>query len=232
MKHRILSFLPMSHVAAQFMDIIMCLRGGACLYFADSKALTGTLPDFLKDVKPTIFMAVPRVWEKMEEKLRQAFESKARIINWARGVTIPATESIMRGGSGGIRYAVAKKLVLKKVYEQLGLGECVMHMYGAAPLPQKSRDFFFSLGIFLNGVYGMSETAGPMTATQGLYQKDYNLKSCGSVVIGGEIKIDQPDQEGNGEICFRARNCFMGYLKNEKSTTGNFFLFLKPKRHN
>merc|ERR1712194_630689 len=94
-----------------------------------------------------------------------------------------------------------------------------MHMYGAAPLPQKSRDFFFSLGIFLNGIYGMSETSGPMTETHTMFLPDYSLKACGSVVIGGEIKLENPSKEGEGEVCFRARNCFMGYLKNDKATT-------------
>jgi long-chain-fatty-acid--CoA ligase ACSBG len=183
----------------------------------------GTLPIWMKEIKPTLFMAVPRVWEKMEEKLREAFASKTRIINWVRGVTTPALDSMLKGGSGGIRYAVAKKLVLKKVWAELGLDECIMHMYGAAPLPQKSRDFFFSLGIFLNGIYGMSETSGPMTATHTMFLSDYSSKACGSVVIGGEIKLENPNQEGEGEVCFRARNCFMGYLKNEKATTGKNF---------
>jgi long-chain-fatty-acid--CoA ligase ACSBG len=214
----------MSHVAAQFMDIIMCLQGGACLYFCDEKALTGTLPIWMKEIKPTLFMAVPRVWEKMEEKLREAFASKTRIVNWVRGVTTPALDSMLKGGSGGIRYAVAKKLVLKKVWAELGLDECIMTMYGAAPLPQKSRDFFFSLGIFLNGIYGMSETSGPMTLTHTMFLSDYSSKACGSVVLGGEIKLENPNQEGEGEVCFRARNCFMGYLKNEKATTGKKIL--------
>ena len=80
------------------------------MYFCDEKALTGTLVTWLKEVKPTLFMAVPRVWEKMEDKLRVAFESKARIINWVRGITTPALDSILKGGSGGIRFAVAKNL--------------------------------------------------------------------------------------------------------------------------
>lgn len=91
-------------------------------------------------------------------------------------------------------------------------------MYGAAPLPLKTREFFFSINIFLNGIYGMSETSAPMTATLEKHKADYNLRACGMPLPGGEVIIENPDAEGNGEICFRARNNFMGYLKNEKAT--------------
>jgi len=93
-----------------------------------------------------------------------------------------------------------------------------MNMYGAAPLPLKTREFFFSINIFLNGIYGMSETSAPMTATLETHKADYNLRACGMPLPGGEVVIENPDAEGNGEICFRARNNFMGYLKNEKAT--------------
>lgn len=72
--------------------------------------------------------------------------------------------------------------------------------------------------MFVNNIFGMSETAGPMTTAFPDNYKNYNLKSCGEGVRGGEIMIMTPDTEGNGEVCFRARNCFMGYFKNEQAT--------------
>merc|ERR1712226_1310860 len=83
---RIVSFLPLSHVAGQVIDIMTPLITGACVYFTDDKALKGTLPNYLKEVKPTFFMSVPRVYEKLEEGIRKAFESKPKILNWATRV--------------------------------------------------------------------------------------------------------------------------------------------------
>ena len=69
-KERIVSFLPLSHVAAQIIDIVAALLLGMEVYFADTSALQGTILDTLKEVRPTIFFSVPRLWEKIEEKMK------------------------------------------------------------------------------------------------------------------------------------------------------------------
>jgi long-chain-fatty-acid--CoA ligase ACSBG len=67
---RVVSYLPLSHVAAQIIDIIATLLGGMTVTFADHNALQGSLVETLKEVRPTFFFSVPRVWEKMEEKMK------------------------------------------------------------------------------------------------------------------------------------------------------------------
>ena len=67
---RIVSYLPLSHVASQILDIIGGIIGKMTIYFADSSALQGTLVETLKEVKPTLFLGVPRVWEKINEKMK------------------------------------------------------------------------------------------------------------------------------------------------------------------
>jgi len=67
---RLVSFLPLSHVAAQYFDLIIFLFYNVTVYFSKPDALSGSLLDTLKEVKPTIFFAVPRIYEKMEEKLK------------------------------------------------------------------------------------------------------------------------------------------------------------------
>lgn len=84
---RIVSFLPLSHVAAQYADLILQLGIGAHVFFADPMALRGTLIDYLIDVKPNIMVAVPRLYEKMEDKVRLALEEKPRIMKWAMDVS-------------------------------------------------------------------------------------------------------------------------------------------------
>jgi len=119
-QHRVVSFLPLSHVAAQFADIIMTFMAGACLYFADAKALSGTLPEYLQDVRPTFFVAVPRVWEKMEEKIRAALEEKPTITGWARGVGMVGTDAELKGNYKGVQFWLAQKIVFNKIKKQLG----------------------------------------------------------------------------------------------------------------
>jgi long-chain-fatty-acid--CoA ligase ACSBG len=96
----------------------------------------------------------------------------------------------------------------------LGLDQTKYAIFGAAPMPGKTRNFFFDLGIYIDNVFGMSETAGPMTGLFDDRYDQYNLKSAGQAVDGTKFYIMPQD----GEVCFRGRNIFMGYLKNEEST--------------
>lgn len=87
-KGRLISMLPLSHVAAQIVDLVLSIRFGANVYFTDPSALQGNLVKFLKICKPTYFICVPRVWEKMEEKITaigaQTKGIKKKIANWAK----------------------------------------------------------------------------------------------------------------------------------------------------
>jgi long-chain-fatty-acid--CoA ligase ACSBG len=83
---RALSYLPLSHVAAQFSDIFLSLRNGASMFFTDANALKGSLIDYLLEIRPTVFLAVPRIYEKMEEKVRAVLEKKKRVFEWSTHV--------------------------------------------------------------------------------------------------------------------------------------------------
>ena len=83
---RAISYLPLSHVAAQFSDIFLSLKNGASMFFADANALKGTLIDYLLEIRPTVFLAVPRIYEKMEEKVRAVLEKKRRVFEWSTHV--------------------------------------------------------------------------------------------------------------------------------------------------
>ena len=77
---RIVSYLPMSHSAAQCCDLLLPILGNATLFFARPDALQGSLVETLKEAKPTLFFSVPRVWEKFEEKLREIGSTKPKIL--------------------------------------------------------------------------------------------------------------------------------------------------------
>lgn len=92
---RLVSYLPLSHVAAQIIDVIGNILGGAHMYFAEPTALSGSLVETLKEIRPTFFFSVPRVWEKIDEKMKSvAAENgwlKTQIGTWAKNIGIEGT---------------------------------------------------------------------------------------------------------------------------------------------
>lgn len=112
-------------------------------------------------------------------------------------------------------YSLANLLILSRIKSALGLDKCKGFLSGAAPIKQSTVEYFASLDIPILGAYGMSET----TAIASMMSNEkFNLKSVGFSLAGIDLKIDNPDEKGNGEIIFRGRNIMMGYLKNEQAT--------------
>lgn len=87
-EERLVSYLPLSHVAAQLVDIYIVMMNAGCVYFADPDALKGTLVKTLQEVQPTRFLGVPRVWEKMYERMMEVAaqngEIKKALASWAK----------------------------------------------------------------------------------------------------------------------------------------------------
>lgn len=94
----IVSYLPLSHVAAQMVDIYASLTCGLQIWFAQPDALKGTLLDTLKEVQPTVFLGVPRVWEKIAERMQEIGRNttgiKKSIATWTKGVSLSANMAI------------------------------------------------------------------------------------------------------------------------------------------
>ena len=84
-KERIMSYLPLSHVASQIVDIILSILVGAEVIFAEPTALQGTFVENLREVKPTFFFGVPRIWEKIEEKIKAIEEKNSSFKNKKTG---------------------------------------------------------------------------------------------------------------------------------------------------
>ncbi|KAL1022927.1 hypothetical protein UPYG_G00034310 [Umbra pygmaea] len=213
----VISYLPLSHIAAQMVDIWVTMKVGGATYFAQPDALKGTLVNTMKEVRPTAFMGVPRVWEKMQEKMKsvgaKSSTVRRKVAVWAKGVGLQTNLSKMNQNGAQLRkpidYRLAKKLVFTKVRKSLGLDRCTKCYTGAAPITKDTLEFFLSLDIPVYELYGMSECSGPHTIS---LPEAFRLTSCGRVIPGCETKIHSPDEEGNGEICFWGRHVFMGYL--------------------
>ncbi|KAK7145870.1 hypothetical protein R3I93_013563 [Phoxinus phoxinus] len=213
----VVSYLPLSHIAAQMIDIWLPMMAGGVAYFAQPDALKGTLANTLREVRPTAFMGVPRVWEKMQEKMKsigaKSSTVRRKVASWAKDVGLQTNLNKMELNGNlstkPLNYRLAKRLVFRKVRKALGLDRCTRCYTGAAPITKETLEFFLSLDIPLFELYGMSESSGPHTIS---LPDAFRITSCGKVIPGCKTKIFSPDVDGNGEICFWGRHVFMGYL--------------------
>ncbi|XP_076204536.1 long-chain-fatty-acid--CoA ligase ACSBG1 isoform X2 [Aptenodytes patagonicus] len=219
----IVSYLPLSHIAAQIYDLWTGIKWGEQVYFAEPDALKGSLINTLKEVQPTSHMGVPRVWEKIMEKLKdtsaQSGFMKRKILSWAMSLSLERNLNCSSSDLKQFWTRLADHLVLAKIRNALGFSSCQKHFSGAAPLNTETLYFFLGLNITLYEAYGMSETTGPHCLS-GPYI--YRQHSCGKPVPGCRVKLVDEDTEGNGEICFWGRTVFMGYLNMEDKTKEAF----------
>ncbi|MEM7153383.1 MAG: AMP-binding protein [Myxococcota bacterium] len=208
---RMISYLPLSHIAEQIVSLHGPIVNGSCTSFAES---IDALGDNLKEVRPTIFLAVPRVWEKIQAKMVATAAGnsglKKKIGAWARGIGIKGGYATQENKPLPLFWGVADKLVFSKVRDALGLDQCRIAVTSAAPISKSTLEFFLSLGVPIMEVYGMSECTGPATVS---LPDSYRTGWVGKVLPGAEVKIAE-----DGEICMRGRHVFKGYYKNEAAT--------------
>lgn len=238
---RAISFLPLSHVAAQMMDIHLPMFLGCPVTFAAPNALKGGgLLETLTDVRPSFILAVPRVWEKIMEALqaklsKEQSKAKRALINWAftQGTRrmhrlqhhkTPEEEEEHRKQhwwpwwaswwawlSGSFQYALANALLLSKIRHAMGLDACNYCVTGAAPISTETLEFYGQLGISLYECFGQSETTGPHTSTS---IGRWKIGTTGPAWPGTSVRID-PE---TGEVQSQGRQVFMGYLNDQEST--------------
>lgn len=241
-EERLISYLPLSHVAGMMVDIITPIYVTAelpawmCTYFARPYDLKiNSVADRLRTVKPTLFIGVPRVWQKIAEKMKsvgaKANPILQKISAFCKTQGLMHTKDCQMGGGGKypLLYPVGE-LLLKQIKAKLGLDECKYGFTGAAPMDTETLEYFGSLGIEINEVYGMSECVGAITIS---IDKAHIWGSCGFALPGAEVKIFQtgeninekkecplakdlfkPTEAEQGEICFRGRNIMAGYMAN------------------
>jgi long-chain acyl-CoA synthetase len=215
--YRTISYLPLCHVAEQLFTNFMHLITGGQVYFCpDLKKLK----DYLPEVRPRIFLGVPRVWEKFEAALRtrltEATGLKAKLASWATRTELAAFKKEVELGRPvrTLGRRLANQLVISKVKHKLGLDELVIAATGAAPISTRTLEFFASLGVQIIEGYGMSETTGVATASE------YGRPCFGTVgkpLPGVEVRI-----AADGEIQLKGRNMTRGYLRQPEETAELF----------
>ena len=210
---QIISYLPLSHIAEQVVSLYVPCLMGCTVWFSESLDKLG---ENLAEVRPTLFVGVPRVWEKIQAKMMAAGAQnsplKKKIAAWARKQGLAGGYADQEGKPKPFFYDLADKLVFSKAREKLGFNHCRLFISTAAPISMDSLEFFLSLGIPLTEVYGMSECTGPGTLSLPEPFK-YRTGWAGPAVTGTDIKIAE-----DGEVLMKGRHVFKGYFKNDAAT--------------
>lgn len=211
---QLISYLPLSHIAEQMVSLMVPLTIGCTIWVAESLDLLG---DNLREVRPTLFLGVPRVWEKIQAKIVAAGAQnpplKKKIAAWARRQGLAGGYAHQVGKPNPLLYPLADKLVFSKVRERLGFDRCRIFFSGAAPIAEDTLEFFMSLGIPITEIYGMSECTGPTTISIPR-PNGFRTGWAGPGMSGTELSLGE-----NNEILMRGRNVFKGYYKNEAATS-------------
>ncbi|MBW8875360.1 MAG: long-chain fatty acid--CoA ligase [Acidobacteria bacterium] len=208
-----LSFLPLSHSFERLVDYCYFLTGCTIAY-AESVAVVA---QNLQEVKPHVFVSVPRVYEKLlariQENVAQASPIRQRLFAWAVGLGRQALPYRLKHQSPpgwlGVQLGLADKLVFKKILERLG-GRFAFAISGGAPLSRDLAEFFWGAGIPIYEGYGLSETSPVISVNS---RDAVKMGTVGRPIPGVEVQI-----AADGEILARGPNIMKGYWHMEKET--------------
>jgi long-chain acyl-CoA synthetase len=197
-----ISFLPLSHITARALDWVMYGSGAQVVYCAQFDKL----PQAMREIKPTVFVGVPRVYEKIHQEVeRRAGESsvKRRLLKFAVRMGAKHRDVVYSGGQPSSRlWKVANRLVYSKVREAFG-GRVRVFVSGGAPLGIDTAQWFASVGIAVWEGYGLTETS-PVIALNSL--PNHRMGAVGKPLPNLEIKFAE-----DGELLVRGPSVFAGY---------------------
>lgn len=207
------ALLPLHHsycMLAVFIEAVSC---GCEIVFAKKLVVNQILKD-LKQGQVTMFLAIPMLFNKMLKGLMRGVREK--------GVVVYGIVRALMEVSGAVKKAFGVnpgKVLFKGIRSKLSLESNRICICGGGPLPSTTFKAFNQLGVdFVQG-YGLTETAPILTLNP---VDHYKEQSVGQVLVGVEMRIDQPDERGNGEIVVKGPMVMQGYYKNERATAEAF----------
>jgi long-chain acyl-CoA synthetase len=205
-----ISFLPLSHITARHLDYALFCYGATLAYCGSFERI----PAAISSVKPTVFVAVPRVYEKIREVVERRSASKPmvkKLLTWALANGRRHREEILRGAAPtSLSWRLANRLVFKKVMQQAFGGQVRDFISGGAPLGVDTAGWFADLGIRIFEGYGLTETS-PVIALNNA--KNHRIGSVGKPIESVEYKF-APD----GELLVRGPFVFVGYWHKPDAT--------------
>ena len=210
-----LSFLPLCHILERTVSVMYPLQTAAVINFAES---IDTVPENIREVSPTGFIAVPRIWEKFYSSITITMKDATFIgkafYNFAISVGSKRKDYILNGEpiplTTQLLFGFCDQFVLKNIKKLLGLNNCRYALSGAAPISPELIDWYLSIGLDMREGWGMTETAGIGTA---FYSREIKKGCVGRAIDGSEVQIAK-----DGEILFRGPGVFCGYLNKPEQT--------------
>jgi len=209
-------FLPLCHVAERTGGEYLAMYTGAKLNFVENP---DTVPENVREIAPTVFTAVPRVWEKFYSAVtiavREASPLQQAAYRWALSIGQQVAERVVQGQPVSswlkAKFMLGRALALDNVRKLIGIHRARFLLTGAAPISPDLIRWYLALGVPMFEVWGMTETAGLSTSMQG-----YRIKpgSIGKAAPFNEVRLD----EATGEILVRGKNVFAGYLNLPEKT--------------
>jgi long-chain acyl-CoA synthetase len=208
------SFLPLSHVTARHVDFALLYRGVVLAYCSD----LGQLAQVLNEVQPNIFVAVPRVYEKIRQQviLKTVSFPKSAIYRWALSIGRSHRAEIVAGKQATtISWAmkIADQLVFSKVRSGMG-GKAEEFISGGAPLGRELAEWYADIGIPIHEGYGLTETSPVIAVNTPTANK---LGTVGKPLANVEVKI-----AADGEVLARGPSIFQGYWNRPEETQAAF----------
>ncbi|HEX2252244.1 MAG TPA: AMP-binding protein, partial [Thermoanaerobaculia bacterium] len=209
---RVISYLPMAHIAERMSSHYLGLAGG---YEVTTCANPGDIAAYARDVHPQIMFGVPRVWEKIYAGVQGALAADAdrkakfdEAVAAAIPLRLKATRTPLTAEEQQT-LDFLDEVAFKGVRELIGLDQLTFAVSGAAPIPPEMLEWFVGIGIPMSEIYGMSENTGPLT------WDPYEIKpgTVGRAMPGSEVKLAE-----DGEVVARGGHVFQGYLNDPEKT--------------
>ena len=209
-------FLPLCHIAERMGGEYFALYTGAKLNFVENPE---TIPENVREIAPTVFTAVPRVWEKFYSgvmiSLKESSKLQQAAYAWGIGVGTAISDKVLAqqpvSGWLKIQFQIAQWLVLNNVRKLIGIHRARFLVTGAAPISPDLVRWYLALGVPMLEVWGMTETCGASTGVPVTLMKP---GSIGPAAGFNEVRLDS----ATGEILVRGRNVFAGYLNQPEKT--------------
>ena len=209
-------FLPLCHIAERMGGEYFAMYSGARLNFVENP---DTVPENVREIAPTVAVAVPRVWEKFYSAVTIAVKESGRLqqlaYGWGIGVGLRVADRVMAGQPVPVQlkaeFMLARLLVLDNVRRMIGIHRARFCVTGAAPISPDLVKWYMALGVPMAEVWGMTETGGISTYTP---LDRIRPGKIGIAAPWNEVRIDA----ATGEILVRGPNVFVGYLNQPEKT--------------
>jgi long-chain acyl-CoA synthetase len=211
-----LSYLPLCHVAEQMLTTFVPVYLGSQVNFGES---IRTVQEDLREIAPSMFLGVPRIWEKLHAAINIKMQESGALRRWLFARALSACEPFAEKAAGQrtlgerLTHALHYWLILRALQNFIGLREVKVALTGAASIPPAIIRFFRTLGVPLVEVYGLTESTGMIT---GQHPDRVRIGTVGEPILGVEHRVSE-----QGELQVRGGMVFAGYYKNDEATAAS-----------